>query len=102
MAKDSPAGERRAADRPANGDTRRCPDCGALTLEFSERYRIAPQTGSVIAAPAWICDSARCKHLRFARAADNAPKGAARLRAVSKDLRDMAARRLMKSRHKKH
>lgn len=101
MPKNSPV-ERRGANRPANGDTRRCPDCGALTLEFSERYRLAPQTGSVIAAPAWICDTASCKYLRFARAADNVPRGTARLRAVSKGLREVDAGRLMKSRHKKH
>lgn len=72
MAKNSPVGERRGADRPSNGDTRLCPGCGALTLEFSDRYRLAPRRGRTIVVPAWICDTASCKYLRFARAAENA------------------------------
>ena len=52
--------ERRAPDRPANGDTRPCP-CGG-TLEFSERYRFGgrPQ-------PAWVCDRAKCLMSKPAR-----------------------------------
>lgn len=70
MAIHFPLGERRGADRPSNGDTRRCPECGAPTFEFNERYRLAPGSGKPVTVPAWICDIAICRHMRFARRDD--------------------------------
>jgi hypothetical protein len=48
--------ERRTSDRPREGDTKPCPNCGVGQVEFSERYRI--DDGGF--APAWVCDNPRC------------------------------------------
>jgi hypothetical protein len=55
--------DRRAADRPANGDTRTCPWCVAGVLEFNERWR----GGSTPASPGWACDA--CRHQVLVRSA---------------------------------
>jgi len=70
MAIHFPLGERRGDDRPSNGDTRHCPECGAATFEFNERYRLAPRSGRTVTVPAWICDVVNCRHVRFARRDD--------------------------------
>src|SRR3954452_16051462 len=52
------AHDRRAADRPANGDTAACPVCPNGRLEFSERYRVPlVSTGKYVVLPAWVCDT---------------------------------------------
>jgi hypothetical protein len=84
--------ERRAADRPANGDAAACPNCADGTIVFSDRNRGADPTGSVGAIPAWVCDS--CPHARPVRAAHQ-PQA---LRATAERLRAHAKRQLMKSR----
>ena len=84
--------ERRAADRPANGDAAPCPRCAEGTIEFSDRNRGADPQGTLGAIPAWVCDS--CRYARPVRA-EHQPEV---LRAVSKQLRTHARRQLMKAR----
>jgi hypothetical protein len=83
--------ERRAADRPVNGDTRPCPHCGG-TLEFSERYRLGgrPQ-------PAWICDRANCPMSKPARRKRGLVFTGRELVRLATELPDRARRTFMKS-----
>ena len=86
--------DRRAADRPANGDTAPCPQCGIGTVEFNERYRVLMATGKIAATPAWICDRPEC---HFERAARRVRDGTG-VQSTSADLRARSRRQLMKAR----
>jgi hypothetical protein len=86
--------DRRAADRPANGDTALCPKCGIGTVEFNERYRVLLATGKTAAIPAWVCDRPECHYERAARhGSDRIP-----IQHASTDLRARSNRQLMKAR----
>jgi hypothetical protein len=63
--------DRRGSGRPSNGDTARCPRCGAGAIEFSERYRIV-YAGQRKAVPAWVCDVKACGYFELARRRDRA------------------------------
>jgi hypothetical protein len=64
--------DRRAATRPANGDSAPCPSCKTGTLEFNERYRIALVTDRTVVLPAWICDRPLCRYWHPVRSGDPA------------------------------
>ena len=83
--------ERRAGDRPVNGDTRPCPLCRG-TLEFSERYRLGgrPQ-------PAWICDTANCQMSMPARRKRGLVFTGRELVRLARELPGRARRTFMKS-----
>jgi hypothetical protein len=85
--------DRRAADRPANGDTAVCPQCGIGTVEFNERYRVLLATGKTASIPAWVCDRPECRFQRAARRGSEASP----VRSNS-DLRARSSRQLMKAR----
>lgn len=90
--------DRRAADRPSNGDTAPCPKCRVGVVEFNERYRVLLTTGKTAAIPAWICDRPTCHYQKAARrGGDLMP-----LRAASVDLRARSSRQLMKARSVLH
>lgn len=90
--------DRRAADRPSNGDTAPCPKCRVGTVEFNERYRVLLTTGKTAAIPAWICDRPGCHYEKAARSgSDRIP-----IRAASSDLRARSKRQLMKARSVLH
>jgi hypothetical protein len=84
--------DRRAADRPANGDTALCPQCGIGTVEFNERYRVLLASGKTASIPAWVCDRPECRFERAARS-DASP-----VQSHSADLRARSRRQLMKAR----
>jgi hypothetical protein len=84
--------DRRAADRPANGDTTLCPQCGIGTVEFNERYRVLLASGKTASIPAWVCDRPECRFERAARS-DARP-----VQSNSADLRARSRRQLMKAR----
>jgi hypothetical protein len=84
--------DRRAADRPANGDTALCPQCGIGTVEFNERYRVLLASGKTASIPAWVCDRPECRFERAARS-DARP-----VQSNSADLRARSRRQLMKAR----
>jgi ssDNA-binding Zn-finger/Zn-ribbon topoisomerase 1 len=84
--------DRRAADRPANGDTALCPQCGIGTVEFNERYRVLLASGKTASIPAWACDRPECRFERAARS-DVRP-----VQSNSADLRARSRRQLMKAR----
>ena len=73
---------RRHANRPHSGDTRRCPKCDN-TSEFNERYRFDGR-----ALPAWVCDRAACGYREFVRReqrlSDDAIRGSKKVRASAK------------------
>ena len=86
--------DRRAADRPSNGDTAVCPKCRIGIIEFNERYRVQLVTGKTEAIPAWVCDRADCHYERAARSgSDPIP-----LQSSSAELRARSSRQLMKAR----
>jgi hypothetical protein len=86
--------DRRAADRPSNGDTAPCPKCRVGIVEFNERYRVLLTTGKIAAIPAWICDRPDCHYQKAARSgSDRIP-----LQTASSDLRARSSRQLMKAR----
>jgi hypothetical protein len=86
--------DRRAADRPSNGDTAVCPKCRIGIIEFNERYRVPLVTGKTAAIPAWVCDRAECRYERAARSGnDRIP-----LQSASAELRARSGRQLMKAR----
>jgi hypothetical protein len=89
--------ERRAADRPADGDVVRCPTCHQDTLEFNARWRVPLDTGEHISAPAWLCENADCRSFRFARESDRADDASRRLRRTSPDARGRGGRMLKAS-----
>jgi hypothetical protein len=86
--------DRRAADRPANGDTAVCPQCRIGLIEFNERYRVQLATGKTAAIPAWVCDRPECRYEQAARGGgDRLP-----LQKSSTELRARSSRELMKAR----
>jgi hypothetical protein len=85
--------DRRAADRPANGDTAVCPQCRIGLIEFNERYRVQLVTGKTAAIPAWVCDRPDCRYERVARSGG----GQSPLHS-SAELRARSSRQLMKAR----
>ena len=85
--------DRRAADRPSNGDTAVCPQCRNGLIEFNERYRVQLVTGKTVAVPAWICDQADCHYEQPARSGDRRPP-----HNSSAELRARSSRQLMKAR----
>jgi hypothetical protein len=86
--------DRRAAHRPANGDTAICPKCRVGIIEFNERYRVVLVTGKTVSIPAWVCDRPECRFERAARSgSDQIP-----LHNASADLRTRSTRPLMKAR----
>lgn len=86
--------DRRAPDRPSNGDTAPCPQCKKGTVEFNERYRVVLASGKVAVMAAWICDRADCQYGRAVR------RGQRRLaiHASSLTLRARSNRQLTKAR----
>ena len=86
--------DRRAAHRPANGDTAICPKCGVGIVEFNERYRVVLVTGKTASIPAWVCDRPECRFDRAARSgSDRIP-----LKDAPTALRARSSRQLMKAR----
>jgi hypothetical protein len=67
--------DRRAANRPSNGDTAPCPQCRSGVLEFNARYRIPQANGNIAAVPAWICDGPDCHYALPARRPDRMALG---------------------------
>jgi hypothetical protein len=60
--------ERRGSSRPANGDSKRCPQCAGM-MEFNERFRF--DHGMM---PGWVCENPACPVKRFpARHVDTLP-----------------------------
>lgn len=90
--------DRRAADRPANGDTAPCPKCLVGTVEFNERYRVLLTTGKIAAIPAWVCDRPDCHYQKAARS----DTGRIPIQSASPDLRARSKRQLMKARSVLH
>jgi hypothetical protein len=86
--------DRRAADRPANGDTALCPQCGIGTVEFNERYRVLLATGKTASIPAWVCDRPECRFERAARRGSDASP----VQSNSAALRARSSRQFMKAR----
>lgn len=87
--------ERRAADRPSNGDTAVCPQCRIGIIEFNERYRVRLATGKTAAIPAWVCDRPDCHYERAARSETDRILA----RNESAGLRSRSNRPLLKARH---
>jgi hypothetical protein len=86
--------DRRATDRPANGDTAICPKCRIGTIEFNERYRVVLLSGKTASIPAWVCDHADCHYERAARkSSDRIP-----LKNSTLEPRARSNRQLMKAR----
>jgi hypothetical protein len=85
--------DRRHLDRARNGDIKRCPQCGALSFEFNERFRFEGMTG-----PAWLCEAPRCGYRLDARADE--PLQAPDPIRDSKEIQAQARRTMMKSRAK--
>src|SRR3954463_1340331 len=85
--------ERRGPNRPVNGDTTPCPQCGGA-MEFNERFRFDRQM-----VPAWGCENPACRIKRLpARRIDRQPAPTSEpLVRMSKDLRAQAVRSVMKS-----
>ena len=54
--------ERRAPDRPAEGDTQSCPFCRVGWMQFHE----ASATDSP-SAPGWVCESSQCGYRTLVR-----------------------------------
>jgi hypothetical protein len=82
---------RRGADRPQNGDVRRCPHCGVGIVEFNERFRF---NGKMV--PAWMCDNPGCSVRQAPARRADPPIGASLVKA-SKQVRAQALRTIMKS-----
>lgn len=81
------AERRDSRQRPVNGDTKCCPQCGGV-LEFSERFRF--DRGMM---PGWVCENAACPVKRFpARRVDALPTPSAR--ALIRMARDVGAHAL--------
>ena len=59
---DSSHDDRRGCNRPANGDKRPCPACGAM-MRFREWY-VVTHAGVTVTLPAWVCS---CGDETFAR-----------------------------------
>jgi hypothetical protein len=90
--------ERRGPDRPSNGQTAVCPQCGIGTVEFNERYRLPASNGRLIRTAAWVCDTPQCGYHQAVRGNEDLLVEAPKLRMASKKLRAQARRRLMKAR----
>ena len=59
--------DRRAVERPSNGDKKACPKCRTNSVEFNERYRLPNARGRTAA---WVCDSPRCGYSEPVRRQD--------------------------------
>jgi hypothetical protein len=84
--------ERRHQGRPQNGDSKHCPKCHALSLEFNDHYRFE---GVIV--PAWVCDAPPCRYRELVRHSDAAFHSRHLIRE-SKETQARAKRRMMKSR----
>jgi hypothetical protein len=86
--------DRRARNRPANGDTAICPKCRIGTIEFNERYRVVLLSGKTASMPGWVCDHGDCHYERAARkSSDRIP-----LNNATVEPRPRSSRQLMKAR----
>jgi hypothetical protein len=93
-----PLVERRGPDRPNNGQTALCPQCGVGTVEFNERYRLPGSNGRLIRTAAWVCDTPQCGYHQAVRNKEDLLVAAPKLRMASMKLRAQARRGLMKAR----
>jgi hypothetical protein len=64
--------ERRSKIRPAEGDVKLCPDCGAA-MRFSELR---------VAGPAWLCRNGECLRVQFVRRARDPRERQARKKLI--------------------
>ena len=83
-----PQPERRAPDRPVEGDRRLCPFCHVGSMVFREEYGSETPIG-----PAWVCESPECGYRTLLRHSDRAAQRAEVERARALRARSVKAHR---------